>query len=301
MNRSKFSFAAVFSLMVLLAYSFLMFMGLIYWRGGSLGLPISLTLGFIALVVVCLTVMCMSRATRWKRIGTIGQCIFGFIILLAFIASAVPFTNFMDVVAQKSRFNQEINNVLNSARGLDRSYEEYTEERLANYRERLTDISNHHSDRAREYSQCLAGAPGNTDERKIENLVNSLRRKLVADSVTQITRERQQWLESSADMSVWNLMLPTNMSKISEEVTNWTQMYTNISDISYSGEQAEPFRYPDFNTELASLTQSYTTLHAPSVLAILVALLCFAIMLLPYMLTERDVAGRVSKGTSVYE
>ena len=131
--------------------------------------------------------------------------------------------------------------------------------------------------------------------------MNSLRRKLVADSVTQITRERQQWLESSADMSVLNLMLPANMAKISEEVTNWTQMYTNISDISYNGEHAEPFRYPEFNTELAQLTRNYTTLHAPSVLAILVALLCFAIMLLPYMLTERDVAGRVSKGTSVYE
>lgn len=301
MNRSKFSFAAVFSLMVLLAYSFLMFMGLVYWRGGSLGLPIGLTLGFIALVVTCLTVMCMSRATRWKRIGTIGQCIFGFIILLAFIASAVPFTNFMDVVAQKSKFNQEINNVLNSARGLDRSYEEYTERRLDNYRSRLTEISNNRDEYAAEYRQLLAGAPGNTDERKIDNLVSSLRRKLVADSVVQITRERQQWLESSADMSVWNLMLPTNMAKINEEVSNWTLMYTNISDVSYRGEHAAPFQYPEFNTELTTLTRNYTTLHAPSVLAILVALLCFAIMLLPYMLTERDVAGRVSKGTSIYE
>ena len=115
MNRSKFNFAAVFSLMVLLGYSYLMFMGLVYWREGSIAVPLLITIGFIALVVACLVIMCMSRATRWKRIGSIGQAIFGTIILLAFIASAIPFTNFMDVVASQNRFSEEINHVLDDA------------------------------------------------------------------------------------------------------------------------------------------------------------------------------------------
>ena len=297
MNRSKFSFAAVFSLMVLLGYSYLMFMGLVYWQGGSIGLPLGLTLGFIALVVACLTVMCLSRATRWKRIGLIGQCIFGFIILLAFIASAVPFTNFTDVVSQQDKFNSEINNVLHAARSLDNDYMDYVEQRLSSYRSRLTTISEQRAQHPQEYRQCLQGAAGNTDGQKIENMVNSLRRKLVADSLSQITQERQQWLEGAAGMSAWNLMLPTNMKKINEEVTNWTIMYTNISDVTYAGEQAVPFEYPEFNTELASLTRNYTHMHAPSVLAIIIALACFGIMLLPYLLTERDVTGRESKTT----
>lgn len=301
MNRSKFSFAAVFSLMVLLGYSYLMFMGLIYWQEGRLLLPICLTLGFIAVVVACLMVMCMSKATRWKRIGTIGQCIFGFIILLAFIASAVPFTNFMDVVAQQGKFNEEINNVVESARRLDTEYANYTEQRLSDYRQLLTNVSQNRAEHAAEYQRLLAGAAGNTDERKIENMVNSLRRKLVADSVSAIVEERQQWLERAADMSVWNLLLPTNMARISDEVYNWTELYANFSDFSYNGEHARPFEYPEFSTELAALTRNYSQLHMPSVLAIIIALLCFGIMLLPYLLTERDVAGRVSKGHVIYE
>lgn len=299
MNRSKFSFAAVFSLMVLLAYSYLMFMGLVYWQEGSMTLPILLTLGFIGVVAACLVVMCISRATRWKRIGTIGQCIFGFIIFLAFVASAVPFTNFLDVVAQQDKFNEELNNVLQSAQGLDNEYEHYTEQRLADYRQLLTDVSRNRSEHAAEYQRYLAGAAGNTDERKIENMVNSLRRKLVADSVSDIVKERQQWLEAAAGMSVWNLMLPSNMSKISEEVYNWTELYTEFSDFNYNGEHAQPFEYQEFSTELDALTRNYSHLHMPSVLAIIIALLCFAIMLLPYLLTESDVAGRVSNNRGV--
>lgn len=301
MNRSKFNFAAVFSLMVLLGYSYLMFMGLVYWREGSIAVPLLITIGFIALVVACLVIMCMSRATRWKRIGSIGQAIFGTIILLAFIASAIPFTNFMDVVASQNRFSEEINHVLDAAKGLDENYQGYVRQRLDNYRNMLGEVSERRASAPSDYDRLLGGAAGNNDQQKIENMVNMLRRKLVPDSSSMVAEERQQWLEGAADMSVWNLLLPTNMAKINQEVSNWTEMYTDFSRVTVGGEQTAPFEYEEFSSELQALTSRFTRLHAPSILAIIIALLCFGIMLLPYLLTERDVAGRTSKGKVIYE
>ena len=61
MNKTRFNFAAVFSIMVLLVYAFIAFMGLIYWKNGELTIPLLLTLGGIAVVILCLYVMCVGK------------------------------------------------------------------------------------------------------------------------------------------------------------------------------------------------------------------------------------------------
>lgn len=287
--------------MILLAYSYFAFMGLVYWREGDIILPIILVVAFIAIVLLCLTIMCKSRATRWRRIGSIGQVVFGTIIFVAFLVSAVPFTNFLDVLAQQKKFSTEIDNVLESAQQLDTEYQDYVDQRLDNYEEALRLVSRGRDINPAEYTRLLGNAAGNSDEQKIRNLSKSLRRKLVPDSISEVQEERQFWVGSAHDMSVWNIMLPRNIAKINEQVEGWSVNYTELSDFSYAGEDTEPFEFEEFESDLTTLTKRYTKLHMPTPLAIIVSLLCFAIMLLPYFMTERDVAGRVSKGKNVYE
>jgi len=301
MKQSKFSFAAVFSLMILLGYAYFAFMGLVYWKEGDIILPSILTAAFIAVVLLCLTIMCKSRATRWKRIGGIGQIVFGTIIFAAFIVSAVPFTNFLDVLAQQKKFSSEIDNVLESAQQLDADYQEYVDQRLENYEEALRLVSRGKEMNPSEYESLLGNAAGSTDDAKIRNLSKSLKRKLVPDSIAEVQEERQYWVGTANHMSVWNIMLPRNIAKINERVEGWSVNYTKLSDFSYAGEDTEPFVFEEFDSDLSTLTSRYTKLHLPSALAIIVSLLCFAIMLLPYFMTERDVAGRTSKGKNVYE
>ena len=95
-------------------------------------------------------------------------------------------------------------------------------------------------------------------------------------------------------MQELNVMLPANIAKINDEVKRWTANYTQLSQHIYSGEEAEPFSYPAFTTSLQKLTAEYVKLHVPSVIAIIAALLCFFIMLLPYLITERDMAAKDS-------
>jgi len=291
MDKSKFSFAAVFSLIVLLGYSFITFLGLVYWQNGNLLFPILITLGFIALVVGCLYVMCMSKATRWKKIGLVGQISFGVIILLAFLASAVPFTNFMRVAEKEKTIIQGIENTFASAKNIDDDYQQYAKQRIENYKSKLQLVSAGRSIRPSEYDECMGGAAGQTDEQKIANLSQSLQNKLLPDSMNVIQQHRQEWLGKIKDMNVWNVMLPANIQKIKEEVSGWSNNYSQLSQVMYKGEEALPYEYQQFDNQLESVTSFYTELHLPTILAVALAILGFAIMLLPYFVTQGDLAG----------
>lgn len=294
MEKSKFNFAMVFSLLVLLVYTFITFLGMVYWQNGKIVLPIVLATAIFAVVVLCIVVMCRAKATRWKRIGMIGQIIFGGIILATFIFSALPFTNFLYVLGHEKEVTQEINTVMESARDLDAKYTIYANERLNNYRATLDLVSHGKDIRPSEYQELLGEAIGDEDSEKIERLASSLQRKLLPDSLSNIRIERENWLLGASNMSVWNVMMPSNIDKINKEVGKWVDNYVNLSTIIYNGENAEPFSYQQFNTSLQKLTDNYVKLHMPSILAIIISLICFFIMLLPYWMTTGDVAGNES-------
>lgn len=293
-EKTKFNFAATFSLAILLIYSYITFLGLVYWRQGEIFLPIVLTIGFISIVIGCLIVMSMSKATRWKNIGTIGQYFFGFIILVVFVISAVPFTNFMGVLEKQDEIKTEIDSSFVAAKQLHVAYTEYANKRIDNYKNSLYEASNAKTIRPSVYNELLSGAAGNSDEEKIKNLTKSLQEKLMPDSMQVIMDRRLNWLEASSKMSVLNIKLPSNIVKISNEVSNWTHNFKDLSKVIYNGEKAMEFEYVDYNSKIQIITSYYTELHKPSFFALLCSLIGFGIMLLPYFMTLKSNAGKES-------
>lgn len=297
-KKNKFNFAASFSLTVLLIYSYVSFLGLVYWQQGDIVLPSVLTLGFILIVIGCLIMMSISKATRWENIGTIGQCIFGLIILVAFFFSAVPFTNFMRVLEKQDEIKAEINSSFVAAKQLNTAYTEYANKRIADYKASLNEASASKKIRPSVYNEMLAGASGASDEQKISNLSKSLQQKLEPDSMNIIMEKRLTWLEASSQMSVLNIKLPLNLVKISNEVSNWTDNFNKLSKVIYNGEKASEFEYKDYDSKIESVTAFYTELHKPSFLTLLISLLGFVIMLLPYFMTLKSNAGKESNDLS---
>lgn len=141
MQNSSFNFASVFAIMVLLVFSYITFLGLTYWQKGNLLLPIILTVALIAIVATCVLFMCKAKATRWKRLGIIGQTFFGLIILIVFALASIPFTNFMDVINNSEEIQGKISNTCEAAESLDKAYAEYVKARIDTYKVTLTTIS----------------------------------------------------------------------------------------------------------------------------------------------------------------
>lgn len=299
-EKTKFNFAAVFSVAVLLIYTYISFLGLVYWKQGDLLIPFAIALGFVLLVLVCLYVMSIAKATRWKSYSILGQGFFGLIILAAFLLSAVPFTNFMRVLEKQDEIKSEIKSSFDSAKQLDDAYAGYAKNRIDNYKSSLIKASEAKSIRPSEYKVFLEGAAGNTDEEKTQNLVNSLTSRLLPDSIKIIKDSRLSWLEQSSKMSVLNMKLPSNIVKICAEVSNWTENYRNLSSTIYNGEDASAFDFPDYNSKIKTVTDFYTKLHKPSFFAIICSIICFIIMLLPYLMTLKSNAGK-SSNDKMYE
>lgn len=292
MQQSKFNFALVFAIMVLLAYSYITFLGLAYWQGGKLLLPVLMTLGLIAVVLGCIIMMCRSRATRWQKRGMIGQIVFGFIILVTLLAASLPFTNFVRVVEQQKKIQQSISQTCDQAVNLSRAYEDYAWDRRDKYEAVLKHACAGKTINPTRYNELVANASGATDDAKVNGLVKSLERRLMPDSASVIEKERIEWLKDASDASIWNPLTAANISEVDEKVKGWVVNYNELSSTIYNGEEAKPFEYDEFETSMSKLTKNYQEFHAPTVLAVLISLICFGIMLLPYLLTEVDVAAK---------
>lgn len=297
MEQKTFSFAAVFGIIVLLAFSYITFLGLVYWQKGEFTLPIILTVALLAIVLFCVFVMCKSKATRWKRIGTIGQTICGSIVLVTLLAAAVPFTNLLRVFDEQDEILKQVEATCESAVKLDEAYNTYVEKRIASYKSNLNIICNGKNNRPEEYTAAVANAAGENDEQKIANLAQSLKSTILPDSVSVIQSERREWLDKSKKINALNPMTAANIGKIEKGVTSWVQDYSKFSETIYKGETAEKFTYPDFENKLYSLIQSYSEFKIPNIIAIFISIICFAIMLLPYILTDKSLAGATSKSS----
>ncbi len=295
MQKSSFNFATVFSLMVLLVFAYIAYLGMVYWRQGDQTLPILLSISLIVVVSLCVFIMCKSKATRWRNVGRVGQWVFGFIVLVAFVAGSVPFTNFLRVLSDSDHIKQMVNTTCDKAIGIDADYEAYVDQRVANYRNSLSRIASGKANRPSDYQLCMGKAPGATDEQRIGNLAKSLRSRLLPDSAANVISERHKWLERAKNENVMNPLTPANVNKVSSCVDNWVVNYRELSKVSYQGEENVPeFQVTAFDNSLKTLIQTYSSLKAPSIVALIIALICFAIMLFPYWITEGDLAAATS-------
>lgn len=294
MNK-KFSFSLVFSIVVLLAFAYITFLGLVYWRAGNLSTPLLITAGLIAIVLLCVIIMCKAKETRWKNIGTFGQIFFGFIILVSFLLSAVPFTNFLRVRHDKENISEKVNEACEAAIAMDEAYSNYVDQRLANYQDNLNLMVMGKDISPTEYNDCVAGATGDTDEEKIAALTKSLQMKLMPDTTAAVVAERQKWITDAKEVKILNPLTPANINTVDQQVNGWLENYQDLSSVRYKGEETQGFEYTQFESKLKQLTDTYTKFKFPSIWAILIAIACFGIMLLPYFLTEGDLAAAGEK------
>lgn len=300
MRNLKFTFSLVFSIMVLLVFGYLTFMGLVYRMGGNILYPAIITVVGVMLVLLFIIAMCLARATRWQKIGLIGQLIFGTLVFAILILSSIPFTNFVRVEHDKESIYEKVRNTCDAALALDESYKGYVDNRINSYRKNLNTICLAKKIQPAEYNNCIGNAYGNTDQDKIDNLSKSLRMKLLPESMDSIIIQRHNWLKSARNASIWNPLTPSNINKIDDIVNGWIDNYIRLATTTYQGEYTKNFEYKDFSSNLQDLTSSYKTFQKPRLTPVCLSFLCFLVMLLPYIMTRKSLAGEGSV-TPIFE
>lgn len=257
MRKFSLNWGVMLAAVVLLGYTYISFLGMLYKVDGVIWKAALSAIGVIAIVSACVYVMVSAKVTKNKEAGLVGQIVFGAIILVTFLVSGGPFTSFLKVAGSRDAIEQEIQSVKASASGLDEDYNLYASNRVKAYRHALT-----------------VG-----DELRVQ----SLQRRLSPDSIATIQRQRQEWVERIGDMSIWNIMLPQNLKYMQKCVSDWTDNYKEISDVIYDNEQATVFEYHEFDTSLDKLMDSFKK-AGYSFWAVLVAILSALVMMIPYWL-----------------
>lgn len=273
MRKYYFDWSTVMALLFLLIYSYFSFMGSLYLFKGEIWQALLSAIILIAIVSGCVYVMTLAKMTKFKEIGLVGQITLGIIMLSVFLLAAIPFTNFIYANQHGEEITKCIDITKSSAIGMETAYSKYVDRRVSDYEKQLRSTMTY--SQQHEISQ----------DKEIALLTASLRRQLKPPSLDTIQSERKKWIESLSGMSIWNIMLPANLNRIKECVGEWVKEYKKMSDISFVGPDFDLFEYDDFSSAMSQLVNKLTEKHF-SVWAIIAALICFGMMLLPYWRAE---------------
>ncbi|MBR5102902.1 MAG: hypothetical protein IK092_07235 [Muribaculaceae bacterium] len=294
MNNSKFSIALVISILALLFYAFISFMGMVYWQNGKITLALLLAIALVAVVLCCVVMMCKGRATRWKRIGTASQVFFGLIILVALGVSTIPFTHFMNMLEHKQKVTLAFDEAVRCSTEMDSCYDAYVEKRCDEYHNRLASLKVAQSTNPTEYAEVIGFAGGDSPVEKVQYLERGLEQALKGDSLESTRVKKNEWAQEVRNFSMWNIATIANLNSLDEKMAQWRDRYAELSRYRTRGVDYPEFTYNNYNTKTAELKAMITKVGGPGWVAILAALICFGLLLLPYFLTKRDLAAKES-------
>lgn len=269
----------VLALVATLIFSYISFLGMLYHDMSNSNTPILNAIALIGIVSLCCFGMCYGKAERNKYLGKSVQFILGGVIFVVLILGAIPFTNFLDVLSKSDEIDEKVEEVFNYASNLDNNYAEYANSRIRDYEYVLSPV-------AEEPIGTFITAPQNFAI-DYETLIKSqaLRRLILPESRKPIIERRQQWLNECREMSLWNIATPENLRNLNFIVSSWIDEYRALSSKGFEDESFDPFVKEDFTSSIDTLMDEFKTYQFPSIIAVLITILVFGIILLPYILT----------------
>ena len=290
MEKARFNFAWVIAVIVLIAYSYISFMGLVYCQFLPVTLCALLVLVFDALIVLLVSVMCKAKHTRWTRLGTIGQVFFGIVVLAMLLASSISFSHFNKIIKQREKIKSIYSSAIVDAQDLSDKYDGYISVRCEQYENALRQMKAGGVEYNALFSRSLSlQIP---KEEIISKCVLNLRNLLKgSNNDADLLLKREQWLQNES-ASIWNLNLPTNIRDITISVNRWLENYRELSSISYTGEvDTSPFEDSSFNDNINTLNTICKSIEFPSIWAILLAVISSVLILLPWIVTPKNMAS----------
>lgn len=297
MNNKKFNFAFVISIIVLLLYSYIVFMGIVYWKDGNIVLSAVCAAALVVVTLVCIIIMCKAKATRWQRLGKIGQWVCGAIIFVALGLSTMPFAHFINLVMKQGEITASFEKAHKYGTESLQAYKEYVNKREIETRDFLHVVNAGRGVNNPSQYEAIFGLPGNdSNSVKIDRMITSLHMTLLPDSLKESSEANLKNLEKGAKMTVWNIAMPQYINNMDKMVKLNVETLGKLSRKAhgYRGDNYEEFRYKKYTDENAHLKDTLTKMSPPSIISIIAALLCFAFMLLPYFLVERNLALETS-------
>ncbi len=297
-EQLKFSWGHIIAFLAIIIISYFSFVGVTYWTNGDFTIAglsmviidILLYLFFIGSQILKATDRKFSKRIWWERILV-------FLSPITFIVLMLPYFHFWVVNSQNDEIVDDFNNAIGASKQMFENYESYSNDRIDNYDAMLERVISNRYANSVEFSQC-GFTPGKEDIQK-ENMITTLRLQLLSENYYSLKKEAIQWIDNSnKGASTFNVFLLGNTKQIKSAIENWHEQLEKFSSKELSNENFDGYNevskfdkecesLDDVDNYLNNLTYNFTKSEFPNIKSIIIAILLYLSMLLPYCLQDR--------------
>lgn len=292
MKQSSFSLADVLTVLTAIGFGYICFLGYNFHSLGNISHSIILSLVIVLLLAgTALIAKLLKRTTNnFKKMLSleIGVLIL-FTVLTAYFAY-FPFNHYFTISNQKYQIQYKIQQSITHSQNMFINYEQYSNDRLNNYRDTLADIAKN----KKEHYKILFNQPQLSEQQQINIIMLTFRSLLFpsnySDTINKdgLKEVAHEWLTGAS--SINNKWKPISMVNVFKEIENnsnsWKNQMVAQSTIHQTLENPTDFNYDLTSTE--DIKTILTTLKNPSLLSIILALAAYILMLLSWFVTKRS-------------
>lgn len=272
----KFSWGHIIAFIALIFISYVSFMGITYLTDGDFlyaGLGV-LIINLVLIVFFIIPQILKGTDEKFSRKIIFERVLF-FSAPLFFIVAMMPYAHFWTVFENRTEVETTFSESIKTTKEMFDSYEAYANNRI------------------KEYDKKLA-------HNKVEivhrtNEVEALRLQIIADNYDALKNSAIEWIDNASGATVWNVFMIGNIKKIESAIEGWNKSLTDFSSKTMADEPegVEAFSSSDPSVTTAkdnlnNLRSVYTTMGAPTMIAIGVGVLLYILLLFPYIIQSRN-------------
>jgi len=296
MKQSKFTLANVLLLLATIGFGFACYLSINFKTLGDTQQSLIGAI-IISLVLAGLAFAAKKFKSTDRKFKT--NIILEIVALLLFIVVAFfaikPFSHAFTVFKNKDGIeNKTIDNISQAQKMFD-SYEDYANNRINTYERTLKSVVANKEANPSEYRN-YGFDETRRDENQIKTKIFMLRAKLIPsnyknDSIPKegIKGKAAIWFEEQktkvkSDFS-FTFGIVAMLNEIPMKIKNWRNRLTEYSEYRAKGETAKDF---DYSLDFKTVKEQLTTIKTPTILSVVLAILAYLLMLLPYFVVIRS-------------
>lgn len=297
-EKLKFSWGHIIAFLAIIFVSYITFVGITYKTNGdfvmaSIGMiviDVLLLLFFIGAQMMKGTGRKFSRYIIFERIFIFGSPII-------FILTMIPFSHFWNVRSNDKVIVKQFTDAISLSKQLFTDYEKYSDERTTNYEKMLSRVISNRFIRNSEFINC--GFIDGKEGTQKKNMLKTLQLQLRSENYDSLKNVALNWIESSSNgASTWNVFLLGNTKEIKSAIGDWQRQLVEFSVKKASNEEFRGYNEVKTFDEVSNsilnaqkgldnLKNQYTNLTGPNITAIIIGILIYLMLLLPYFIQDR--------------
>jgi len=228
----------------------------------------------------------LKKTRRPSKIRIILEWLFLLVFVIVALLALGPFSHYFVVFEKRADIQKSLLENVTQAESMFVDYESYSNNRLDNYKALLNSVVHAKLVNPSKYNS-FGFVSDIRDEVQIDSKFFALRAQVYPSNYSEMKQVDSTYLANAkTKLTVWS---PTGivegMTKVPMEIDSWYSKLKGFSTFRGNGEIADDFEY---TLSFADVSEQLSVLSRPTIFSILIALLSYSVILLPYFAISRD-------------